>query len=225
MIDVDVTAAAERERRRTWMLGGGLLAASALLGLALRGLLLPGLPFISLSDVLFSAGAVIFAIGLGRGGSVTARRPLGTTALIALAAWLLVALPLQQLLLPMEVSFDDPTERGGYFQLVNMTGITTEIVSLVLAIIAVVQIGRGVVVPRPWAWAPLWALVVVIIARTVLSGMVPLPGVVENQEALVALFGLGGFLVAAAVGFLGVLAMILAVRPEPGSTVVYDSGE
>ncbi|MDQ0614968.1 hypothetical protein QF046_002609 [Microbacterium sp. W4I4] len=225
MIDVDVTAATERERRRTWMLGGGLLAASALLGLALRGLLLPGLPFISLSDLLFSAGAVIFAVGLGRAGSVTARRPLGTAAIIALAAWLLVALPLQQLLLPMEVSFDDPAERGGYFQLVNMVGITTEAVSLVLAVIAVVQIGRAGVVPKPWVWAPLWALGMVVVARTVLSGMLPIPGLAENQEALMALFGLAGFLVAASVGFLGVLAMILAVRPEPRSTVVYDSGE
>src|SRR5690606_23681467 len=207
------------------MLGGGLLAASALLGLALRSFLLPGLPFMSLSDVLFSAAAVIFAIGLGRAGSVTARRPLGTSALIALAVWLPVAAPPQQLLLPMEVSFDDPAERGGYFQLVNMVGITTEAVSLVLAIIVVVQIGRGGVVARPWAWAPLWALVVVVAARTVLSGMVPMPGLVENQEAMFAVFGLAGFLVAASVGFLGVLAMILAVRPEPGSTVVYDSGE
>lgn len=207
------------------MLGGGLLAASALLGLALRSFLLPGLPFLSLSDALFAAGAVILAIGLGSAGSVTARRPVGTTAIIALAAWLLVASPLQQLLLPMEVSFDDPAGRGGYFQLVNLVGITVEFVSLVLAIIAVVQIGRTGVVPKPWAWAPLWALGVVVVSRTLLSGMLPMPGLAENQEALFALFGFSGFLVAASVGFLGVLAMILAVRPAPRSTVVYTSGE
>jgi hypothetical protein len=225
VIDVDATAAAARQRRRTWMLGGGLLAASALLSLALRSFLLPGLPVLSLSDALFAAGAVVFAVGLGRSGSVTARRPLGTTAIIGLAAWLLVASPLQQLLLPMEISFDDPAARGGYFQLVNMVGITVEAVTLVLAIIAAVQIGRTGVVPEPWAWAPLWALAVVLVARTLLSGMLPIPGLAENQEGLGALFGLAGFLVAAAVAFLGVLAMILAVRPEPGSTVVYASGE
>lgn len=225
MIDVDATAAAARERQRTWMLGGALLAASALLGLALQSFQLTGLPFMSLSDLLFAAGAVIFAVGLGPAGSVTARRPLGTIAIIALAAWLLLAMPLQQLLLPMEVSFEDPAERGGYFQLVNAVGITAEAVSLMLAIIAVVRIGRSGVVQRPWAWAPLWALVVVVVARTLLSGMVPVPGLTENQEALLALVGLSGFLVAASVGFLGVLAMILAVRPGPGPTVVYASGE
>lgn len=225
MTDVDATAAAARERQRTWMLGGGLLAASALLGLALRSFLLPGLPFLSLSDVLFAAGAVVFAIGLGRAGSVTARRPLGTTAIIALAVWLLIASPLQQLMFPMEVTFDDPASRGGYFQLVNMIGITSEAVLLVLAIIAVVQIGRAGVVPKPWAWAPLWALVVVVVARTLLSGMLPMPGLAEDQVALGAMFGLAGFLVAASVAFLGVLAMILAARPVPGSTVVYTSAE
>src|SRR5690606_22695678 len=126
---------------------------------------------------------------------------------------------------PMEVSFDDPAARGGYFQLVNLVGITTEAVSLALAIVAVVQIGRTGVVPQPWAWAPLWALAVVVVSRTLLSGMLPMPGLVENPEALGALFGLAGFLVAASVAFLGVLAMILAVRPQPGSTVVYTSGE
>lgn len=221
MIDVDAVAATQR--RRTWMVGGGLLAVSALLGLALRDV--PLAPIVSLSDVLFAAGAVIFAIGLGRAGSVTARRPVGTAAVIALAAWLLLASPLQQLLVPMEVTFDDPAGRGGYFQLVNMIGITTEAVSLVIGIVAAVQIGRAGVVPRPWSWAPLWALGVVVASRTLLSGMLPMPGLTEDPEALGAVFGIAGFLVAAAVGFLGVLAIVLAVRPEPGSTVVYASGE
>lgn len=207
------------------MLGGGLLAASALLGLALRSsfLFVPGVLF--LADVLFAAGAVLFAVGLGRAGSVTGRRPLGTVAIIALAVWLLIALPLQELLVPMEVSFDDPAARGGYFQLVNAVGITAEAVSLALAIIAVVQIGRAGVVPKPWAWAPLWALCAVVVARTVLSGMVPIPELADDQEALNALFGLAGLVVAGSVAFLGVLAMILAVSPGKSATVVYASGE
>lgn len=225
MIDVDASATAARDRRRTWMLGGGLLAASALLSLALRSFFLPGLPLHSLSDVLFAAGAVVFAFGLGRAGSVTARRPLGTTAIVLLAAWLLIASPLQQLLLPMEISFTDPAERGGYFQLVNLVGITTEAISLVLAIIAVVQIGRAGIVPKPWSWAPLWALAAVVVSRTLFSGMLPIPGLADDQVALGAVFGLAGFLVAASVAFLGVLAMVLAVRPVPGSTVVYTSGD
>lgn len=202
------------------MLGGALFAASALIGLALRSLLLPSQ---LVPDALFAAGLVVFAIGLGRAGSVTARRPLGTTALVALAVWLLVASPLQQLLMPMEVTFDDSDGRGGYFQLVNMVGITIQVISLVLAIIAVVQIGRVGVVPRPWAWAPLWVLGVVIVARTLLSGMLPLPALAYDQQALGVMFGLSGLLVAASIGFLGVLAMVLAVRPVPGSTVVYAS--
>lgn len=201
------------------MLGGALFAASALIGLALRSLLLSSQ---LVPDVLFAAGLVVFAVGLGRAGSVTDRRPLGTTALVALAVWLLVASPLQQLLLPMAVTFDDADGRG-YFQLVNVVGITIQVVSLVLAIIAVGQIGRAGVVPRPWAWAPLWALGVVIVARTLLSGMLPLPALAHDQQALGVMFGLSGLLIAASIGFLGVLAMILAVRPTPGSTVVYAS--
>lgn len=219
MIEVDATAQEARQRRRTWMLGGALFAASALIGLALRSVLLQSQ---LVPDLLFVAGVVVFAIGLGRAGSVTARRPLGTTALVALAVWLLVASPLQQLLLPMAVTFDDADGRG-YFQLINMVGMTIQVVALALAIIAVVQIGRIGVVPKPWAWAPLWALGAVIVARTLLSGMLPMPALAYDQQALGVLFGLAGLLVAASIAFLGVLAMILAVRPVPGSTVVYAS--
>ena len=90
MIVVDATADAVRQRRRTWMTGGVLFLVSALLGLARVSV--PGLPF-GISQLLFHAGAVVFAVGLGRGGSVTARRPLGTGAIIALAVWAQVGSP------------------------------------------------------------------------------------------------------------------------------------
>jgi hypothetical protein len=74
MIDVDAGGTDARARRRTWMLGGGLLAASALLSLWVASS--PGAPVGIVPGLFFAAGAIVFAIGLGQSGSVTARRPI-----------------------------------------------------------------------------------------------------------------------------------------------------
>src|SRR5690606_3646194 len=120
---IDVTAAADttRSRRRTWMTGGALFVASALLGLGM--VTVSGLPF-SISQLLFHAGAVVFAIGLGRGGSVTGRRPLGTGAIIALAVWSLVVAPVAWML----VNSAAPTDVG-YLSTAAMVGTADEVVS------------------------------------------------------------------------------------------------
>ncbi|MGB3731096.1 hypothetical protein [Microbacterium sp.] len=226
MIEVAAGSAhAARERRRTWMLGGGLLAASALLSLAMRGsFFLPTVPFVSPPDVLFAAGAVVFAVGLGRSGSVTGRRPLGTSAVVGLAVWLLLAPPLLSVLQP-EISMGaDAAERTDLLVLSAMLSITGEVIALALAIVGVMQIGRGGVVPQPWQWAPLWALLAVVAVRVLRSGFLfGQQGL--GQEALVVLDGTGALLEAVAVGFLGVLAMVLAARPSSGSTMIYSSGE
>lgn len=220
MVDVDAGAVGARARRRTWMLGGGLLAASALLGLAAPSLSsLPGLPYLSLPTLLFSGGAIVFAVGLGRSGSVTARRPFGTGALVALAIWFLVQ-PLVLLPLP-----EDEAALPDFVAAMSMIGITLEVIALVLAVTAVTQIGRSGVVPRPWNWAPLWALLATVVAWLLQSGLVLGPGIADDQGVLLAVFGLSGILEAGAVAFLGVLAMILAVRPAGGATVVYSSAE
>lgn len=218
MIDVDPSGSAVRVRRRTWIVGGSLLVASALIALTLRGL--PGVQFapVSLPDMLFAAGAVIFAIGFGRAGSVTARRPLGTFALVGLAVWILLSPLLLRFTVP--VSAEDIS--GSFIMFSGMMSITIEAVSLVLAIIAATQIARIRAVPRPWNRAPLWALVAVAVVRLLRSAFL-FGAYALGQESLVLLDSLGGLIEAAAVGFLGVVAIVVAVRPVSGSTTVFSS--
>lgn len=218
MIDVDPSGSAARVRRRTWVVGGSLLVSSALIALTLRGL--PGVHVapISLPDMLFAAGAVIFAIGFGRAGSVTARRPLGTFTLVGLAVWILLSPLLLRLTVP--VSAEDISE--SFIMFSGMMSITIEVVSLVLAIIAATQIARIRAVPRPWNRAPLWALVAVAVVRLLRSAFL-FGAYALGQESLVLLDSLGGLIEAAAVGFLGVVAIVVAVRPVSGSTTVFSS--
>lgn len=219
MIDVDAAAVGSRARRLTWMLGGGLLAASALLGLAPQSL--PGIPNLDPSTLLFAAGAVIFAMGWGRAGSVTARRPLGTSAIIVLAAWLVVS-PLLAAFWSQAWIPEDSAPSDGAISDLTVLVTSVEVISLMLAIIAVMQIARSGVVPAPWKWAPLWALLAVVAAR-MLPSAIALGDPSADQIALSALFDFAGLLQAASIAFLGVLAMVLAARPTPGSTTVYDS--
>jgi len=218
MVTVDPGSGSDAvQRRRTWVLGGALLVASALTRLAAQG------PLASLYravDVLFVAGSLVLVIGLGRAGSVTARRPLGTGAVIALALVLLGAPFAWDALLR-------DADGYGSGQLIGASVLLTmvqAVVTLMLAIIAVVQIGRAGVIPRPWNWAPLWALGVVVATR--LLAMVPLsPLLPDPADASVALFvtGLLGVINTAAIAFLGIVAIVRGTRTEPGSVAVYSS--
>jgi len=218
MIEVDAVQPEARARRRTWLVGGVLLLLCALLGLGFSSLnsLLFSVPF-NLPLALFGAAVVVFAIGLGRAGSVTARRPLGTGALIALAVWQLVS-PLIMLPLP---------EGGGaqeqFVLMLTIVSTATVLITLVLAVIAVVQIARAGVLPNPWNRAPMWALVVVV-ATQVLPELVAATGSIIDQAPLVALYDFALLVEMGAVAFLGVLAIVLALRPAPGLTTVYRSG-
>ena len=219
MIDVATSDDGARARRDTWMTGGMLFVLSALATLVPPELTF-GLP-VGIPTLLFGLGAVIFAVGLGSAGSVTARRPLGTGAVVALVIWTVAVAPV----LWMVVTRDGPTERGAdaYYSAVTVTSTATELISLALALIAAAQIGRAGVVPKPWRWAPLWALVAVVVAQLV-PNLVASSGPVTDQTQLIALFSLIGLLTASAVAFLGVVAIVLAVRPARGSTAVYRSG-
>ncbi|MEJ1087938.1 hypothetical protein WDU99_06365 [Microbacterium sp. Mu-80] len=212
MITVDASGKAAMERRRTWLIGGILLVAYAMMTLV--GWMGTALSVGRLPSLLISAAFLIFAVGIGRGGSVTARRPLGTGALIALALWHAGA-PWLFDLIP-DTAYDHP----GYFAAVQMLTITGVVVELVLAIIAVTQIGRTGVVPPPWRWAPLWVLIAVIAGQLPQTGAV-LGSMVTSQDALVTINALAALLNAAGVCFLGVLAIVLGTRREPASVVVY----
>ena len=215
MVTVD-TGSAARQRRRTWVLGGALLVASALVQLAAQGSLAP---LYRAADVLFAAGALVLVIGIGRAGSVTARRPLGTGAVVALVVVLLVAPYLSSTLLTGIAPA--PGTISGYqiFFWIQLA------VSLMLAILAATQIGRAGVVPQPWNWAPLWALGAVTLAQLIPMApfWAPLLGSGQDPSALLGLFSVFGLVRPLAIAFLGIVAIVLGTRSAPGSVAVYSS--
>ena len=211
MVDVDSSGAAAVQRRRTWMTGGVLLLASVLVTLVN----MPGAWFGVSSGPLFAAALVIFAIGLGRGGSVTARRPLGSGTLIGFAIWNLAWPWVMHLI--ADPGIVDGVVADDYYATMQMLATSGQVVSLILAIIVVTQIGRVRVVPRPWNWAPLWALAVVVLGQV-------LQGVLVAADLTVLLMMIGPFYSLIAVlptVFLGVLAIVLSTRRDPASVIVY----
>ena len=218
MVTVELGSAG-RQRRRTWVLGGTLLIASATAVLAAQGRLFVLSPLI---DPLFALGALVLAVGIGRAGSVTARRPLGTGAVIGLVV-VMMAQPF------IFSAFASPSQRELPLQNsaspLELVIPVTQSVMLLFAITAVVQIGRIGVVPRPWNWVPLWALVAVVIARTlpIAPFWSPLLGSGENVAPLFQAFDALMLLNPLAVAFLGIVAIVLGTRSEPGSVAVYSS--
>lgn len=182
--------------RRVWLTGGILLVAWALAGLAMP--ILAGLPW--LTRVLFAAAALVFALGWRGEGSVTARRPLGTIALILLGIWPWIT-DLLWVLFPQSVT---------YVPLSSFTPFSfLWVIELLLAIIVVTQIARAGVVPTPWSWAPLAALAAVVLTQV---GMALFATTTFDQVALTAAMGIVSFVHAAAVAALGIIAIVLAVR-------------
>ncbi|MET3770236.1 hypothetical protein ABIB15_002944 [Marisediminicola sp. UYEF4] len=165
----------------------------------------------TLSTVLFSAALLIFAFGIRRAGSITARRPLGTAALTVLAVWLLLDLALAGVV-ASSISSDTAPTAVLAFAYVNV------FVQFLLALVAVMQIGRLGVVPSPWNWAPAWALAAVSaswLLTQVLGALGTTQGAIGLSNALMSLESLtrtGGTVLIA------VLAIVLADRmnrPQP----------
>lgn len=101
----------------------------------------------------------------------------------------------------------------------------TQSVMLLFAITAVVQIGRIGVVPSPWNWAPLWALVAVVVARElpIAPFWSPLLGSGQNVAPLFKAFDAIMLLNPLAIAFLGIVAIVLGRRAEPRSAPAYSS--
>lgn len=145
-------AAAARGRWLSWVIGGALLVVAGLLMFAgLIGTALVGVPAIG--------AAALFAIGLTRTASITARRPLGTTALIACGVLLGVVPPMiarattDQMFVGFFTS-TDPTV------IAIMAGVVGYVVAgVAAAVVAGVSIDRAGVAPRPWGWLLLVFLV------------------------------------------------------------------
>jgi hypothetical protein len=97
--------------------------------------------------------------------------------------------------------------------------IHSALVSFVLALVAVLGIGRSGTVPRPWNWAPSWCLIFIAAVRTLQFALLATPRVDVGLGLL-----LGALETVANVGFpigLGVLAIVLALRHRSRTTHVY----
>lgn len=182
--------AATTARRRTWIPGGILFVLAS------------GAPFLGRVGVdgawqvrnwLFLAGVLLFVVGFGRAGSITARRPVSSIAAVLLALAFLVQPYLYDQL---------PTGTGNLYEEEDAwiaLGIGFYGVLLVLALTATIGIARAAAVPPPWNWAPLWALIGMIVVGA-------------------AVIGYGPFLAPLVTTlFLGAVAIVLAVRGPRGA--------
>ncbi|GAA2090709.1 hypothetical protein GCM10009840_32210 [Pseudolysinimonas kribbensis] len=194
--------------RPAWIAGGVLLILSVVVGYALQWI--DPLPVgISLTSIAWAAGLLVLAFGRP---SVTARRPLGTAALAVLAIWSVAAGVVWDLI-ARTIDQSDPGGAGTAFGLVDTLG------AFVLAAIAVVQIARIEVVPRPWRWAPAWVLAAVSVVWLInqLAGVTLRENVVAIAGGLVALDAvarIGGVLLLGALA-IGLGSAVLR-RPEHG---------
>jgi hypothetical protein len=195
---------AATDARRAWVSGGVLLIAATVFGPIFQPVAsqIPGGAIIA--TALFSASMLVFAFGIRGSGSVTARRPLGTTALAALAIWVLLIWGLQSALLSSNFVLSDSTMNS-----LLAFGYVDSIVRFVAALVAVIQIARARVVPHPWNWAPTWALAAV--TTPWVFEQIIAAGPAQSAGSLALTFGPTGSLIY--IGgpvFLGVLAIVLA---------------
>ncbi|GAA3212496.1 hypothetical protein [Microbacterium terregens] len=215
-----------RAVRLTWAIGGGGLVLCAVIGMMQYSLPGGGSAIAITRDVVFAASVLLFAIGLSEEASVVARRPLGVTALVVVALWPLVV-HLAQPLLP---TIDAATFEAGLDAYRAAEGALTTVffvnllVSLAAALIAVVQIARAGIIPRPWQWAPLWALLASVAGGVLPQLLFAFAGPVGSQNAVGAAVILGtlGFL-SRTLG-LGIIALVLASRAPSRHVEVFRSG-
>lgn len=139
-----------------------------------------------------------------RSGSVTARRPVGTTALAALAVWLLLGSVLYDVL--GDRIWNDAAPVLTAFTYVDA------FVQFALALVAVVQIARLGVMPAPWNRVPAWIVAAVSVTWLLLQLMGG--GTIVYGPGLVTWFltGLDGLARVGGTALLGVIAIVLADR-------------
>lgn len=197
---------AAHDARLTWLIGGSLLIARAVLVLVANGnpvLSFPGAGFVL--DALWAAALLVFAFGVRGRGSVVARRPLGIGALVIAAAVPLVTDGLW--------AVGDPVAWGRSAAFVVANG--APVLSLVALIVATVVIGRAGAVPHRVRWTPLIVLAVSAGAQIVMSIVaVSLPDNLVGPDVTAA------YLVASLLGtlgvlLLGILAIVFAPRDGP----------
>jgi hypothetical protein len=191
--------------RHTWFVGGSLLLAAVVLGSSSQ---FPG-PLFTVASVLgsvsFSASLLIFAFGFRRSESVTARRPLRTTALTLLAVWVLLGPVLGGILASSSTEEEFPSA-------LLVHGTIDPYLRFALALVAVLQVGRAGVVLAPWNWVPAWALAALtvpwVLGQIVAAGPSP-----ESEMGTMMVIGaLDALIRTTATVVLGVVAIVLADR-------------
>jgi hypothetical protein len=126
-----------------------------------------------LLNLVYASALILFAFGVRPPESVTARRPLGTAAIVLLACWSLGTVVAQL------AGVDGPATAAEF-----SFGWVDVLVRFVLAVIAGTQIARIRVVPAPWHWAPLLAIAVVAATGVLATVVAP----VSQEAAEIAAF-------------------------------------
>lgn len=174
-----------------------------------------------LTEVIYAAAVLVFAIGISRQSSVVARRPLGVTSMAIVALW-----PFVNTLVAPLLSLDDAPQLPQDEGVIGASMIYFSVALVVqagAALIAATQIARAGVVPAPWCWAPLWvvgfqaiawAVPQIVIVSLGSNGTQTWAGVYLLFSTLAGLAGTLG---------LGILALVLAARQRPESVEVYRS--
>ncbi|WP_347978324.1 hypothetical protein [Microbacterium sp. ProA8] len=203
---------------RTLMVGGVLLIVSAVAAFAAPNAFGASLPFHTVlywaAVVAFSMSVLVFAFGIGRGGSIVERRPLGVTAALVLALW-----PFAERLLTWAMPFEESTTE--FYQVWGYVSLTVKIAA---AIVLVVQIARAGVVTGRLRWAPAWALAAVVVPQILAQVLLIAMGIDQSRtevDGVILLFGVGQLASFAAPVTLGILAIVLAQRaPAPSGEPV-----
>lgn len=214
-----------RQQRLTWMIGGIGLITCGVIGMLQYSVVSLAEASGLLLDVVFAASVLLFAIGLAPSASVVRRRPLGVTSLVVIAVWPLATRAVAPLLRTMDAT---TFEAGLDAYRAAESALTTVfyvnlLVSIAASLLACVQIARAGVVPMPWNWAPLWALI-----ASVTAGVIPqvlftatTSGSAQGYAEIAILINALGFL-ARTLG-LGIVALMLAARARSETVDVYRS--
>ncbi|WP_129590389.1 hypothetical protein [Cryobacterium aureum] len=190
------------------LIGGGLLLASVVITVIAQPTLFPYAGMVA--PALFSAALFVFAFGVRGVGSVTARRPVGTIALVLLAVWLLLGSVLYG------VIGDDFSNAPTLFL---AFAYADSLVRFALAVVAVMQIARLGAVPAPWNWVPagiVAAVAVTWLLLQVLGG--GSPTIYGPNLVTWLLMGLDGLARIGGTVLLGVIAIVLADRVNRKAT-------
>lgn len=195
--------ASGRQRRRTWVTGGILLVLSAVVSVIARGPLAGIAPA---KDWLWAIGALVLVIGLGRAGSVTARKPFVTVVAIL---QILLANPLAAAFVSSFI-LADPASLQAEEDSWKSTVFPYLVVVFVLTVLTALLIGFARAVPRPWSWAPTWVL-----AWSWILGFLSLQmfsGAPVGTWVATGAVCLGWLSASLGTAFLGVVAIVLGLR-------------